>query len=75
MPLDATPDSNEDHSPLLVITALLYLLIGLALVVGGASLLRLGGSPYYLLAGVGLAIIAVLLSARRVICPKPDTEA
>ena len=65
MPLDAAPDSNEDHSPLLVITALLYLLIGLALVVGGASLLRLGGSPYYLLAGIGLAIIAVLLFARR----------
>jgi quinoprotein glucose dehydrogenase len=41
-------------------------LIGLALAVGGAWLLSLGGSFYYLLAGLGLIASGVLLVRRRV---------
>lgn len=41
--------------------ALLMATIGLALMVGGAKLLRLGGSAYYLLTGLLIAASAVLL--------------
>lgn len=39
--------------------------IGLALAVGGFKLVNLGGSPYYLIAGVGLVVSGLLLALRR----------
>ncbi|NML46645.1 membrane-bound PQQ-dependent dehydrogenase, glucose/quinate/shikimate family [Ramlibacter sp. G-1-2-2] len=44
----------------LVLSAFLFLVAGLACVVGGAWLIALGGSWYYLLAGIALVAIAVL---------------
>jgi quinoprotein glucose dehydrogenase len=49
----------------ILLTAILFALIGLALGVGGAQLLMLGGSAYYLLAGIGFVITAILLYMRR----------
>lgn len=39
--------------------------VGLALAIGGAQLVSLGGSPYYLLAGIGLVATGGLLATRR----------
>src|SRR4051812_34211257 len=50
-----------------VILALVMGLIGIVLVVGGAWLLILGGSPYYLIAGVGLLASAWLLFRGRLL--------
>ena len=47
------------------ITGIVYALLGLALAGGGAWLLALGGSLYYLLAGLGLVITGILLILRR----------
>src|SRR5690348_12229666 len=47
------------------VTGILVGLVGLALLVGGGWLAALGGSLYYVLAGVGLVITAALLIARR----------
>ena len=53
-------------SPLLPrLLGVLFLLMGLALVAGGVKLMGLGGSLYYLLAGIGLLITAGLLLAVR----------
>jgi quinoprotein glucose dehydrogenase len=41
------------------------LLIGLVLLVGGVWLVAVGGSPYYLLAGIGLLVSGFLLARRR----------
>ena len=41
------------------VLAVLFLLIGLTLAIGGGWLLSLGGSFYYLLAGLGLIASAV----------------
>jgi quinoprotein glucose dehydrogenase len=46
-------------------TGIVYGLIGIALLVGGVWLTALGGSLYYLLAGIGLLITGGLLIARR----------
>ncbi len=43
------------------LTAALMALIGLVLLAGGGWLLSLGGSPYYLLAGLGFLVTAILL--------------
>jgi quinoprotein glucose dehydrogenase len=40
---------------------LVFLVMGLAMLAGGVELLQLGGSPYYLIAGVCIAITGVLL--------------
>jgi quinoprotein glucose dehydrogenase len=47
------------------ITAVVMALMGLALAVGGAKLLTLGGSVYYLITGVGFLLTAVLLFLRK----------
>jgi quinoprotein glucose dehydrogenase len=49
----------------ITITSLLFILIGLALGGGGGWLVALGGSPFYLFAGVLFLITAVLLWKRR----------
>ena len=43
----------------------LLLLMGMALVAGGIKLMQLGGSLYYLIAGVGFAVSGVMLLALR----------
>ena len=53
------------RSLLALILGGLLVLIGLVLAVGGVWLAALGGSPYYLLAGVGLAASGALLLAGR----------
>ncbi|MBB4184965.1 quinoprotein glucose dehydrogenase [Sinorhizobium terangae] len=50
---------------LIVLTAILFALIGLAIGAGGIRLLMLGGSPYYLIAGLGFLLTAFLLFRRR----------
>lgn len=47
-------------------TGIVFLLVGLALAVGGGWLVGLGGSPYYLVAGLGVAVTGVLLLLRKV---------
>ncbi|WP_416364320.1 glucose/quinate/shikimate family membrane-bound PQQ-dependent dehydrogenase [Pseudomonas sp. NFX183] len=44
---------------------ILLLIMGLALLAGGVKLSMLGGSLYYLLAGIGIALTGVLLLATR----------
>lgn len=51
--------------PILLISGLVYAVIGLALAAGGAWLAVLGGSLYYLIAGVGILITGALLIAGR----------
>ncbi|PDT85649.1 glucose/quinate/shikimate family membrane-bound PQQ-dependent dehydrogenase [Sinorhizobium sp. BJ1] len=46
---------------LIVLTALLFALIGLALGAGGTRLVLLGGSPYYLITGLSFLLTALLL--------------
>ncbi|GEC40188.1 hypothetical protein EME01_42600 [Sinorhizobium meliloti] len=49
----------------IVLTAVVFAVIGLALGGGGTRLLLLGGSPYYLIAGLGFLLTAFLLFRRR----------
>lgn len=52
--------------PLLLLTGIVFLLLGLALAIGGGWLLVLGGSPYYLVAGLAVAVTGgLLILARR----------
>jgi quinoprotein glucose dehydrogenase len=44
-----------------MIYAVIMVILGLPLLVGGAYLVYLGGSVYYLLAGIGLIVAGVLL--------------
>ena len=47
--------------PLLVITAVIFILLGLALAGGGAWLVSLGGSWYYVVAGIGMLVAGALV--------------
>jgi quinoprotein glucose dehydrogenase len=59
-------DVNAPRSALLLRAyALLIALIGLYLVIYGGELLRLGGSPYYLVAGLALIASGALLMLRK----------
>jgi quinoprotein glucose dehydrogenase len=53
--------TSSRSGPLLAITGSLFVLLGLALLGGGAYLVSLGGSLYYVLAGLGLAATGVLV--------------
>jgi quinoprotein glucose dehydrogenase len=55
------PAESSSPSTLLVVIAVLLGLAGLALAVAGAWLIALGGSWYYLVAGLGLIASALLL--------------
>src|SRR6185369_10223491 len=57
--------SRQDSFMTAIVSGILVGLVGLALLVGGAWLGALGGSLYYLLAGIGLLVAAGLLVARR----------
>lgn len=50
---------------LLVLTALLFDLIGIVLLAGGGWLVALGGSPYYVIAGLGFLATGILLFRKR----------
>jgi quinoprotein glucose dehydrogenase len=50
---------------MLVLTAVVFALIGVFLGAKGVELVSLGGSPYYLAAGVGFVITALLLLTRK----------
>ncbi|SDO24277.1 glucose/quinate/shikimate family membrane-bound PQQ-dependent dehydrogenase [Vreelandella arcis] len=48
-----------------LVLGLILLIAGLALAIGGGKLLSLGGSAYYLIAGVGVMVSGVLLALRK----------
>ena len=59
---------SVEHEPRplrITLTAVLMLLLGALMAIGGAYLAMLGGSWYYLIAGVGLLVAAGLVFARR----------
>lgn len=58
--------AGRGGNPLTVLLGLLLVLIGLVLACGGGWLLALGGSPYYLMAGLGLLLAGGLIAAGRV---------
>ncbi len=63
-------DGWRDAGPLLWAVrafGVLLVLIGLVLAVGGVWLILVGGSPYYLLAGLGLAAAGALLITDRIL--------
>src|ERR1700722_10071423 len=51
--------------PAVTVTGIAYTLLGLALAAGGGWLAALGGSPYYLIAGLGILLSGALLVAGR----------
>jgi quinoprotein glucose dehydrogenase len=53
------------RSPVLIIAAILTLLIGVALAIGGIWLITLGGSWFYAIAAVGFLLTGILLLARK----------
>ncbi|BCH63096.1 glucose dehydrogenase [Agrobacterium vitis] len=50
---------------ILIVTAVVFAVIGLALGGGGGYLLSLGGSPFYLVAGLAFILVALLLVMRK----------
>ncbi len=56
-----TSGSLIRRAPLLVVTAAVLVLMGVALAGGGVWLVALGGSPYYVVAGAALLGVACLL--------------
>lgn len=65
MPLDNAPARGGLAKALLAILGIVMLLIGLVLAIGGVWLVSLKGSPYYLLAGLGLAASGYLIARGR----------
>lgn len=57
----------RNRSLLAMVVGALLVLAGLVLAIGGTWLVFLGGSPFYLLAGVGLTVAGVLLIRGRVL--------
>jgi quinoprotein glucose dehydrogenase len=57
--------SPIQRRPLVVLTGALFVALGLALAAGGAWLIVLGGSFYYVVAGMGVAFTGALVLARR----------
>ncbi len=55
--------SSLSSRPVIFITGLIYALLGLALACAGAWLAALGGSLYYVVAGLGILVSGVLLIA------------
>ncbi|WP_032806846.1 hypothetical protein, partial [Pseudomonas tolaasii] len=59
-------DGASSQSRLLPrLLGVLLLIMGLALLAGGVKLSMLGGSLYYLLAGIGIALTGLLLLGTR----------
>jgi quinoprotein glucose dehydrogenase len=53
--------THTKSGPLLAITGAVFAILGLVLIVGGGYLASLGGSLYYVLAGIGLLATGVLV--------------
>ena len=53
--------TTSRSGPLLAITGVIYAVLGLALAAGGVYLATVGGSLYYIIAGLGLAITGFLV--------------
>ncbi|SAL54994.1 outer membrane protein assembly factor BamB family protein [Caballeronia humi] len=51
--------------PLTTVTAAIFIVIGALLAIGGVGLVMLGGSWYYLIAGIGVLVTGLLLLIRR----------
>ncbi|WP_264784284.1 LPXTG cell wall anchor domain-containing protein, partial [Gluconacetobacter azotocaptans] len=58
-------NSSQGLRPVVVLTAVVCALIGLYLLAGGVWLTALGGSAYYVVAGLMLLVTAGLLFRRR----------
>lgn len=59
-------ESTRDHSKWpAIIVGLLLLIIGLVLAFGGSKLVSVGGSAYYLIAGLSIVACGVLFALRR----------
>lgn len=58
--------SRQRWGWLLTLIGILFVLAALPLVWGGVQLVSLGGSWYYLLAGLGVALSGILIAVRRV---------
>lgn len=61
----STVGAPTKHRWLPRLLGVLLLLMGMALVAGGIKLMQLGGSLYYLIAGIGFAVSGVMLLALR----------
>ena len=61
----STEGANQGSRWLPRLIGALLLLMGLALLAGGIKLSQLGGSLYYLIAGIGFALSGILLLAQR----------
>lgn len=61
----STEGANKGSRWLPRLIGVLLLLMGLALLAGGIKLSQLGGSLYYLIAGIGFAVSGALLLAQR----------
>lgn len=48
-----------------LVTGTVFVVLGLVLLGGGIRLLMLGGSPYYLVAGIAFCAVGILLFLRR----------
>lgn len=64
---DVPPRNRGRRSWSAVILGAIVALIGLVLAIGGAWLVGLGGSPYYLLTGVAMIVSGVLLVRQRLL--------
>jgi quinoprotein glucose dehydrogenase len=58
-------NTSSRSGPLVAITGSVFILLGLALLLGGIYLAKLGGSAYYLASGIGLIVAGVLVCKRR----------
>lgn len=59
-------ESTRDHGKgPAIIVGLLLLIVGLVLALGGSKLVSVGGSAYYLIAGLGIMACGVLFALRR----------
>jgi quinoprotein glucose dehydrogenase len=65
MPTIIHDDGRRGRDWPLLVLGTITLLLGLVLAVGGAYLASLGGSWYYVLAGIGLVVAGVQLARRR----------
>src|SRR5258706_1037999 len=62
---DISTAPRSPSRPIVVITGVVYALLGVILAGGGLWLVTLGGSAYYLFGGLGILITGALLTAGR----------
>jgi quinoprotein glucose dehydrogenase len=61
----STPDTERRHPIFRALTLAFLVITGLGMAIPGVWLLSLGGSPYYLIAGLLVLVAAVLVAMRR----------